>query len=143
VTYDPWAVAGGISSLLIARLQLPKGRSWWLPAEDAIVLDSRLDQAGRRSALAHELIHRERQDTACLCDVTHAKQESRVCSEAARRLISVEALADALLWSGDDYEIAEELWVDLETVRTRINDLTDPEKEDIYQRLWARDEGAA
>ncbi len=62
---------------------------------------------------------------------------------AARRLIPHEALIDALRWSLDEHELAEELWVDVATVLARLAGLTEQEKADIDKRLWAQEWGAA
>lgn len=102
-----------------------------------IALASDLTQAQRRSTLAHELVHAERGDVACCSGWHEGKQERRVERTAARRLISVDALVDALLWADDERELAEVLWVDVDTVRARLDGLTAVEKQTIEQRLWA------
>jgi hypothetical protein len=103
----------------------------------AIAIAKDLTQAQRRSALAHELVHAERGDTACCSDWHAGKQERRVEGTAARRLISSERLVDALLWADDERELADVLWVDVEMVRARLAGLSESEKRDIEERLWA------
>lgn len=142
MTYNPWRHAMELEGLLIAHLRLPDGRSWWMPADDAIVLDDRLNQAERRAALAHELVHRERGDEHCDDATLDARRERRVTREAACRLIDLHRLADALAWSQDEYEVADELWVDVPTARGRIDCLSDSEKQYI-ELLISRREGAA
>jgi hypothetical protein len=61
---------------------------------------------------------------------------------AARRLITDEQLVDALLWARDERELADELWVDVQTVRARLTGLNEREKNAIEARIAER-EGAA
>ena len=103
----------------------------------AIVLADDLTQAQRRCTLAHELVHAERGDISCCSDWHANKQERRVDQLAARRLIGLDQLIDALLWGDDERELAEVLWVDVETVRARLSGLTEVEKQIIEERLWA------
>jgi hypothetical protein len=60
-----------------------------------------------------------------------------VSERAARWLLPIEAVADALVWCSDDHELAEELWVDLFTVRCRLQTLTDGETAFINARMDA------
>ena len=91
----------------------------------------RLLQRERRSSLTHELEHVERGHTGC-CDPA---EESLVRQAAAHRLISLEALASALAWTRDVTELAEELWVDETTVRTRLDHLHPSEQAFLRRRL--------
>lgn len=65
------------------------------------------------------------------------RQERRVPARAVRSLITLEARTDALLWSQDEHELADELWVDVETVRGRLHSLTQGEKDYIDGRIHA------
>jgi hypothetical protein len=105
-----------------------------------ILLDDRLTQAERRAVCAHEVEHALDDDDGCECG---PKGERRVSIRAARKLIPLNALIDGLLWSQDDYELAEELWVDVATVRVRRETLTEHEQKIIDERLWAREEWGA
>ena len=96
----------------------------------------------RRSTLAHELIHAERGDESCCSSWHEGKQERAVDELAARALISLDRLAEALRWSLDEHELAEDLWVDVATVRTRLDRLSPTEKDYIEGRLWAAERGA-
>lgn len=99
-----------------------------------ITLDHQLLQAERRSTLTHELVHLERGPVPAGYTV---REERAVEVEAARRLITLEQLADAMLWAYDEHELADELWVDVPTVRTRLASLTDAEGRDLNRRLDA------
>lgn len=85
-----------------------------------------LTQAERRAALLHELEHLDHGPAV----VGYVDQDEMATRErAARWLIPIENLVAALVWANDDYELAEELWVDLGTVRTRLNTLTAAESD--------------
>lgn len=103
----------------------------------AIAIAKDLSQAERRSVLAHELVHAERGDVTCCSDWHAGKQERRVERTAARWLINLDELVDALLWGDDERELAEVLWVDVDMVRARLAGLTKQEKQAIEERLWA------
>lgn len=103
-------------------------------AAGRIVLDRSLTQAERRSVLAHELEHVERNGVVPdqhLCD----REELIVDRLAARKLIHLRHLVDALLWSGNPYEIADDLWVDVATLRARIDNLSPSERTHIEQAM--------
>lgn len=103
-------------------------------AAGRIVLDRSLTQAERRSVLAHELEHVDRDgvlDEPHLCE----REDLIVDRRAARKLIHLRHLVDALLWSADPHEVADDLWVDVPTLRTRIADLTAHERAHIEQAL--------
>jgi hypothetical protein len=63
-------------------------------------------------------------------------------ARAARRLVSLDELADALVWSLGYDELAEHLHVDERTVRARTRALTDDEKDYIERRIAARGDAA-
>ncbi|MFD1947726.1 hypothetical protein [Nocardioides aestuarii] len=65
-----------------------------------------------------------------------AREERRVDDLVARRLIRFEALVDAMLWAGnDDHQLANELWVDVATVRARLAGLSSIETAELNRRL--------
>lgn len=142
MAWNPWREARSIPDLTVAVLRLPAGQAWWLAEERAIVIDSSLSQAGRRSALAHELAHVEHGDLPQRCPVLRLRQERAADTRSAIRLIDIDALVEALLWSQDEHELAEHLWVDVTTVRARLATLTDAERDEIETALWKREESA-
>lgn len=115
------------------RVELP-GRVWGLTVGRTILLCRRLDQAARRSTLAHELIHLERGPVPA-DPRGRAREERAVSAEAARRLIPLDALADALRWTRDEHQLAEALWVDRPTLRARMASLDSLEVADLEHRL--------
>jgi hypothetical protein len=144
--YSPWATLRDLPHITLAVVRLPAGRAWWLPDVEGIALDDRLSQAERRSALEHELQHIEAEDTCCRVGPDGGRlsrrQERRTDDRAARRLIDLDALADALVWALDPGEVAEALHVDPTTVRSRVRGLTDDEKQFIERRIAARGDAA-
>lgn len=134
----PWRRAGHLEIRLANLDQMGA----YDPDTGVIWLSVGLTQAERRSTLAHELIHAERGDEPCCSDWHDGKQERHVDELAARQLIRLDRLADALRWSVDEHELAEELWVDAATVRTRLDRLLPGEKDYIESRLWAEERGA-
>ena len=102
-----------------------RGLTRWSTHE--VVIDPALSQAQRRCVLAHELCHIERGPTPS-DPWLHRREERAVRREAARRLISLDDLALALRWSRNVTELADELWVDEPTLRTRLAHLTPAER---------------
>lgn len=98
-----------------------------------IVIDRRIEtQVERRCVAVHELGHALRRDLPCGDDRADDRQEAAVDQWAARQLITLEALADALKWSDDREEVAEELWVTVDLLDVRLSHLHPSE------RAWIR-----
>lgn len=94
----------------------------------------RLRQVHRRCTLTHELIHLERGPLPA--DPTSAAREEKIVDElAARRLITFGELTDGLRWTRDASELAEALWVDLPTLRTRMDTLDPVETAELEHAL--------
>lgn len=92
-------------------------------------------QAQRRSTLTHELVHVERGSAPPLW---RAQDEHRTKVAAAYRLISLERLIDGLRWARSWSELAEELWVDEETARIRVQHLHPSERAKVDAALRAQ-----
>lgn len=97
-----------------------------------ITLDRLQTQAERRCTLTHELIHAER--GPCPPGMA-AREEEIVEREAARRLIDIRPLIEAMAWSTDMSEIAAELWVDEPMLRARLRSLHPAERALLHRRL--------
>lgn len=106
-----------------------------------IVLDKRLTQAERRSTLTHEQVHVERGPLPGIA-VLDAREEEQVRRISARRLIPLERLADALAWTQNTAEAAEELWVDIPTLEARLRGLHPAERAHLKARLQHHEIGA-
>ena len=92
------------------------GSSIWLAVEQTV--------AEARCTLVHELIHLERGHSTC----QPPDVEADVAREAAQRLLPIDELADALLQTRSEFEAAKMLWVDVDTLRTRLASLDDVER---------------
>lgn len=140
--YSPWGDLARHAELELVWRRLVGVDSLYDRDGRTVFIDPRLLQAERRCALAHELVHAERGDAGLACPVLDLRQEILVESMSARRLITLVELVEALLWSQDEYELAECLWVDVATVQARLDNLSDDEKDYVTQRLWEREESA-
>lgn len=133
--WNPWRHIGHYYPhiLVDTGIELP-GRLWGVQSGNRIWLCRRLNQARRRCTLTHEIVHLERgpvpTDPAGL-----AREERTVSRLAARRLITTEQLAAALSWTRDPHQLADELWVDLPTLRARMDALDPVEVADLEHRL--------
>lgn len=136
--WHPWRALSRRPDISLRWHAAPGRLGSWCERTRTVTLHPGQSQAERRSSLSHEMIHAER-GHAGPCTGTVERQ---VDAEAARRLISDDALVDALLWSQDEHELAEELWCDVATVRARLADLTDAEKDTIERRIAAREDAA-
>lgn len=121
-------------TLLIHRLQEGE-RGRWYPDAHVIVLDDRLTQAERRCVLMHELVHRSRGDVPCTDTLTGRRQEKSCHEQVARLLIPFPQLLAAMQWGRDPHELADELWVDVKTLRVRIRGLSAAESEAIVSGI--------
>ncbi len=105
---------------------LQQGRRIWLCRT--------LTQAERRCTLTHELVHRERGPVPT--DPAAAAREERIVHEiAARRLITLPQLVDGLRWTREPHQLAEHLWVDIPTLRTRMATLDPIETAELEHTL--------
>lgn len=120
--WHPWRHAADHYPHVVinCRRELPE-HTWGLTSfpEQKIWLCNRLRQVHRRCTLTHELIHLER--GAMPTDPRAVAREERIVDDlAARRLITFGDLVDGLRWTRDPGELAEALWVDSPTLRTRM-----------------------
>lgn len=95
-----------------------------------------LTQVERRCTLTHELVHLERGPVPAE-PRARAREEKTVSELAARRLIPIAALIDAYRWcpAGVPAELADELWVDIPTLRTRMASLDPFEVAELEHHL--------
>lgn len=101
---------------------------------DLIVMDPRQSQVQRRCTIAHEVAHIELGHTSGCSPL----EEEAARRHAARRLIAMPDLLDVLCWTEELEEAADELWVDLDTLKARLDALTTGEQAQLcalYQRL--------
>lgn len=114
--YHPWRTLPHDVVVEFASLPPPRrGAS----RDRTIVLHNRQKQAGRRCTLEHEKIHIERADMG----KCRPELEKDIDREVARRLITFDALIDAMAWSSEIDEVADELFVRPEIAQARIDTL--------------------
>jgi hypothetical protein len=103
-------------------------------AARTVTVDSRLDQAARRCTIDHEVEHVVRGPVG---ERYWPREERMIDQIVARRLIPLGRLAEAMVWAYHEEELAAELWVDVDTLRTRLHGLTDAETRVLNERLDA------
>lgn len=133
--WHPWRALRSLVDWTLRWGHLPDGvlgETDW--EARTVTLRHGLTQAERRSTLTHELEHVARGPVPVYCQ---AREERAVDEAAARRLIRFDRLVDAMVWSLDEYELAELLWVDVPTVVTRLATLTVEESSVLVDRLDA------
>ena len=133
--YHPWRAFGQHEDWLLARAELPDGLRGVADFDTrTVILHSRLRQVERRCTLAHEIVHIERGPVP-VDERLAAREESAVQREAARRLISLEALGEALAWSEQPAEVADVLWVTEDVLQARLASLHPAERAWLHERL--------
>lgn len=115
--YNPWSHAATLQLRIIVRAQGEPG-GYRDPPAGTIVLDERLTQAERRCALARRLVHIE-SAAADPCPAGRCPESCHQAVEAvvARRLITGEDLTRALLAHEQEADQADEVGVDVATLR--------------------------
>jgi len=133
--FNPWRhLAATHPGLHVdCRADLRPGRMGaWLTTGE-VALSRLLGQAERRCTITHETVHVERGPVST--DPRLAAREEAVVDEiAARRLIPLDDLIDAIRW-GQGNPDCEELWVDLPTLQARVRTLTEAEQAQISEAL--------
>lgn len=107
----------------------------WDPDTRTIWLHHDLNPVQRRCTLMHEVIHAARGDEKCADHVLTARQERLVSEIAARLLVPLDALADALVHSSSEVALCEALEVDADTLAARLTTLTVDERRFLREHL--------
>lgn len=129
MAYDPWGEVPAGWSVDFAVMPA-RGMCRW--NRRTILLDIKLSRIEERCTLAHELVHAERGPFPRWAT---AREEAAVNAEAARRLIPLDALGEALAWSLHPTVAAEELDVDPPTLEALLRNLAAAEVEALRRRL--------
>lgn len=129
--YHPWRAFRALAHFTLHIADLPVGV---LGVTDfdrrTVTLAKGLDQAERRSTIAHEVEHIYRGWAPC-----SSREECQVDRAAARKLIGIRELGEALAWAHNLDEAAEELWVDIDMLRVRLEHLHPAEHHYLRRRL--------
>lgn len=99
-----------------------------------VLLDKDLQQTDRRCTICHELAHIERGPVPS-DPILKAREESAVERQAARELIDLDALLDALKWAHNVPEAADVLWVSDDVLKVRMEHLQPDERAWIEENL--------
>jgi hypothetical protein len=132
--YDPWRHAASFPELTIhTHLELPGDLAGlWVGGGEAgehILLCRTLPQVEQRCTLGHELDHYEEGPAPMQDAHLEQRAEKRVDVRTCRRLIPLEWLLWAVRWAWDSLdELADELWVDLDTLKIRLAHLARHER---------------
>lgn len=89
------------------------------PRRKVILIEHADDWPTKRCSLAHAVAHLDLHHTVTPAGVFDRDHEEEANQLAARRLITVDALAVVLSWTRFDTEIAAELQVDMSTLLMR------------------------
>ncbi|MGE2733791.1 ImmA/IrrE family metallo-endopeptidase [Mycolicibacterium vaccae] len=133
--YDPWGDLSQRTYLTVEFVDLPNHRRGVI-CGDVIMIDRHQLQVERRCTLAHELVHDERRVYPAV-PALRAREETLVERTAARRLIELPDLLDALraCSSRHAHDLADELWVDPPMLAARMQSLDPIEVAELEHRL--------
>ncbi|WP_422934946.1 ImmA/IrrE family metallo-endopeptidase [Sinomonas sp. P47F7] len=129
--HGAWGILRGIADISLFFVTFPDGLLGCTDGMSRIWLDKRLNSIEQRCTAMHELIHIENGHTGC----QGARVERRVREEAARRLIPLDQLAEALAWTQSPAELADELHVTQQVIGDRLDGLTGSEREQLAAGL--------
>jgi len=136
--HHPWRAFRAMSHFTLEWSQLPEGV---LGITDyrrrTVTLALGMTEAERRCTIAHEVEHILRGPVPSWFQ---AREEREIEAVAARKLIAIRDLAEALAWADDEAQVADELWVDVATVRARLARLRSAEQDYLRRRLVHRAE---
>jgi Zn-dependent peptidase ImmA (M78 family) len=135
-TYSPWGELAALPHIGLEWKVLAGRVGEYLHHERLIRLDPRMPRRQARSVLCHELRHAERAEVGVDCAKARRVQESRADRVAARVLVDVRVLGDALVLHAQHVSAAAvELRVSDKMVRTRLSALHPAERGYLRARL--------
>lgn len=129
--FELWGALEHLPGWQVDWAQQPPRRGLTSFRRRTITLDASLTRRDQRCVLAHELTHAER---GPFPRWQRAREERLVAGLAARRLIPIMALGEALAWSLDADTIADELDVDVPTLHARLVSLHPAERAYLIRR---------
>lgn len=112
MTYNPWRdLRDRYPHIHVELHPIAPANAFWAIDLDIVIVNSALSRAERRFALAHEIAHMDVGDRAVDLCWFSTRQETAADRLAARRLVRVCDLADAVRWCHGPAEVAAELEV--------------------------------
>ncbi len=135
--HHPWrTLLAPLPNWHVEFCRLPAGVKGLTDIETKTIwISNRLNQAERRSTIAHEARHVALGHAEC-----DPETDAQVEQEASRALIPLSELLRVLPWARNTTEAAEELWVDTDLLRARLNHLHPSERAAIKRAFAARDD---
>ena len=135
-TYSPWAELAATPDLVLEWEPMHGRVGEYVHAHRLIRLDPRMPRRQARAVLCHELRHAEFGHTSTTCGRVNLRQEQYADQEAARLLIDVRDLADAMVLHGQHISAtAVELRVSDRLLRVRLHRLHPSERHYLTRRL--------
>lgn len=123
---DPWNDLRGRSDVTLHVVELPPGlRGLCDVRTRTIWMTKGMRQRQRRAVLRHELLHLDRGEVFSNAHFRN-REEAAVEQETARMMISLHALCDALRWTRDAHQLADELHVPVDLVALRMSTMYHP-----------------
>lgn len=137
IMFHPWRALRRMRGVDVIWMRMD-GRLGATDGRSLILMHPDQSQVQRRCTLAHELAHIE------LGHINGAtpREEAAAREHAARRMISLERLMDALRWAESMEEVADELWVDHQMLIDRLDTLTDDERQALVDLHHSIEQGA-
>jgi hypothetical protein len=115
---NPWKALDRLG-LVLERAPIPE-RGRYYHHERVIVVRRGLRIVEERAILWHEIAHAVRGDVQCLQGPLDRRQEVACWRYAARRAIPLRALLEALRWSDQTHEVADQLKTTEEMLEVRL-----------------------
>lgn len=139
MTWHPWRHLRAMTDVDVTWDAADGTLGTWCAGTRAMAFHPRQSQAQRRCTVTHEIVHAELSHEGPCSPAT----ELLVLKTSARRLISIQALADAIVFHRDDRSaLAQELWVDRQTLDARLDHLHPCEQGYLRRRLGRSEECA-
>lgn len=136
-TYSPWGDLASRPHLELVWDHMGEGLlGLYDHLRQRITLDPRMPRRQIRSVLAHELVHAEQADHQTECQRVNLRQEQMADRKAARRLVDIRDLGDAMVACDNHLSaMAVELRVSDALLRVRRDHLNQTER--LYLRRMA------
>lgn len=132
---SPWHELAERPDITVHFADLPRGLRGFCDHETrSIWISTRLRQRQRAAVAKHELIHLDR---GPVFPHWQEREEREVEEATARALIPFAALLDALRWTRDANELADELHVPADLIRVRAKRMRHPAELSAIATLFA------
>lgn len=134
--YHPWRAFRALKHVKLRWAPLPLGILGLTDFDrNEVILDpvQNVTQADRRCTIAHEMHHLIRGPVPRHLT---AREEAEIDKQTSRLLLpDIKKVGEALAWSHDLAEAADELWVDEDTLKIRLKHLHPAERGYLRSRL--------